>query len=221
MNTLENWNDETVGNESNQSTKRCCCGEEFRSGETCTAIVVCLVWDWLMNDWLTDSLTDGQKAERGDVWRRPVLCLSVSAVRSFHFRFISILFTGVPVPSFLDPSRIILLQFVSPSYYLSWFFLFDSVAFSIALFNFHHAFWSPIPFRRRLYPHAQIEAIGTNSQFLLYGYQVPRMLSNYHRLFPRTNSRHLCRLQYSSLWTYGRKGTIDRRMLFPKEGGLT
>ena len=46
---------------------------------------------------------------------------------------------------------------------------------------------------------------------------MPRLLHHHHRLLARPNRRRLCRLLDGSVSAYGRKGSIDGRLLVPKK----
>lgn len=83
-----------------------------------------------------------------------------------------------------------------------------------------HAGGSVAPHTRARSSHAQTKETCAVSKFILYGYQVSWMFSNYNRLFSCTDGGELRKLQHYSLSTHGRTSEIDRGMLLSKEGGL-
>ena len=66
----------------------------------------------------------------------------------------------------------------------------------------------------------QIEAVGTESQLVLHGRQVSRMLQDHDGVQPRPDGGRLCRLLHGPLPAHRRPGQTHRRMLLPQEAAL-
>ncbi len=67
----------------------------------------------------------------------------------------------------------------------------------------------------------QTEEIGAESQQLLYGCQMSRLLQDYNGIQPCSDCGVVCWMFHGTVPAHGRKGKADRRMFLQKEAALS